>query len=206
MLRIPILILALGCGGLLNVAPVTPALAAEAVAGDAHGEGGAKPSVFPGTIAQSIAAIIVFLLLLVVLHKMAWGPILKGLQAREEKIRADLDDAERAAAEAKAAAEKHRQQLAEAQVEGGRIIDQSRSDAERVARQLREEAETQIAQLRERATHDIAAAKEQAIQDLYQQVATLSTVVASRILQREVKVEDQQQLIESSLDELARRN
>ena len=52
MLRIPILILALGCGGLLNVAPVPPALAAEAVAGDAHGAGGATPSVFPGTIAR----------------------------------------------------------------------------------------------------------------------------------------------------------
>jgi len=179
------------CGLLAGLLTPLPALAA----------GGANP--FAGTIYQAIATAVVFLVVLVVLKKTAWGKILQGLQDRENRIRQDLTDAEKAAAQADQTLKQYQAKLAEAQAEGGRIIDQSRADAERVAQQIREEAESQITQMRQRATNDIASAKEQAIQDLYSEMASLSTAVASRILNREVKVEDQQQLIETSLDELA---
>ena len=184
-----------GCGLLVVLSFSLPALAA-----------GDDANPFAGTIYQAVATAVVFLVVLVVLKKSAWGKILQGLQDREDKIRQDLQLAENAATEARDTLEKYRQQLAEAQTEGGRIIGESRTDAEKVARQLREEAESQITQLRQRATQEITAAKEQAVQDLYQQIGTLSTAVASQILQREVKAEDQQKLIETSLDELASRN
>jgi F-type H+-transporting ATPase subunit b len=165
-----------------------------------EGEGG---SVFPGSIVQSISAILVFLILLAILHKKAWGPILKGLQDREGKIRQDLVDAEAAAARANETLKQYEAKLAEAQGDALKIVDQSRADAQRLAQQMKDDTQQQIQQMRQRATQDIMAAKEQALNQIYDEVAGVSTSVAGRILQREINPEDQQALIEESLKELA---
>jgi len=170
--------------------------------GDAH----ASPTPFAGTIAQSIAAIIAFLVLLAILHKLAWKPILTGLQDREQKIREDLEQAERANQEAKQTLAEYEKKLAEAQEEARHIVDQSRQDAEKVAAQRKEEMQTELTNLRQRAEQDITAAKQQALSEIYTTVATLSTDVAQRILQREINTDDQQRLVQESLDELNRSN
>lgn len=174
----------------------TPALAAE--------EGGGN--VFAGTIAQSIAAAIVFLILVTILYKKAWGPILKGLQDRENKIKGDLESAEKASTEAAQTLDAYRKQLAEAQTEAGRVIEQARRDAEQVAAKLKAETESEIRQIKDRAQRDIAAAKEQAVNEIYAQTARLSTAIAGRILQREINPADQEQLVQASLAELTKVN
>ena len=88
----------------------------------AAGGDGEKSSVFAGTIGQSIAAAIVFLVLVAVLYKKAWGPILKGLQDRESKIKADLESAEKQATEAAQTLDAYRTQLKEAQAEAASLI------------------------------------------------------------------------------------
>ena len=176
---------------------VRSAVAAEAQ----HGE---SPSVFAGTFAQSIAATIVFLLLLFILWKSAWGRILQGLQDREDRIRRDLTDAQNAAHEADATLKQYQGKLLEAQGEAQQIIDRSRQDAERIAQQIKDDAQQQITQMRQRATADIRAAKELAVNEVYSDIAELSTTVAGRILHREISASDQQQLITESLEQLAR--
>lgn len=178
---------------------VTFAINAAAFAADPGEE---SPSVFTGTIAQSVAAAIVFLTLVTVLYKKAWGPILTGLQDRENKIKNDLEHAEKQAAEAAQTLTAYRTQLQEAQAEAAGLIDQARKDAEQVASKLRSESETEIKSLKDRATRDIAAAKEQAVKDIYAQTAQLSTTIAGRILKREINPDDQQQLVQESLNEL----
>jgi F-type H+-transporting ATPase subunit b len=177
-----------------------PTLAAEA----AHG--GETSSVFAGTIAQSIAAAIVFLVLVALLYKKAWGPILRGLQDREQRIKEDLERADRSSHEADRKLAEYKKQLADAQVEAQKVIEQARKDADRIAAQLKDDAQTQITAMRDRAGRDITAAKEQAIADLYAQAGTLATHVAGRILQREIRPEDQQQLINESLSQFKSRS
>ncbi len=165
-------------------------------------EGGANP--FAGRIYQAIAAATVFLVIFFVLKKKAWGPILTGLQARENKIKGDLESAEKANEEAASTLNAYREQLSQAQAEARRIIDQGRLDASKIAAQLKADAESEIRGIKERAERDIKAAKEQALTEIYSQTATLATTVASRILRREIKPADQEQLVQESLAELGK--
>jgi F-type H+-transporting ATPase subunit b len=181
---------------LLSAAPVL-------AASEAHGsEGGA--SVFAGTVMQSVAALIVFAILFAVLAKFAWGPILKGLQDRENKIREDLEKAEAGAKQAAATLAEYEKRLADAQEEARKLIEKGRADAERLAAQLKEQAGNEVNAQRQRAATDIEAARKQAVADLYNQAATLSTQIAGKILKREIRPEDQQALVQQSLQELGR--
>ncbi len=175
--------------GLTGVASAAPA-------GDG---GGAFNGPFAGTIYQAIAAAIVFGLTIVILKKMAWGPILQGLVDRENKIKADLQQADNAARQATATLEQYRKQLAESHAEARRIIEQGRADAEKLAAQLQQQAEADINGMRVRAQAEIANAREQAVAELYNQAANLATTVAGKILQRELNPADQQRLVEESL-------
>lgn len=171
-----------------------------AAGGEHHAEGPANP--FAGSLYQSIAAILVFLILLAILRWKAWGPILKGLQDRENKIKHDLAEAERAAKEATRALADYHAKIATAQAEARAIIEKSKQDAERVAAQVQEDTRQELAQQKTRALAEIQYAKEQAVSDLYAQAAEIGTHVASRILKREIRPQDQQQLVQESLQQL----
>lgn len=184
-----------------NVLLATVALAQEHEPAG-HAAEAANP--FAGTIFQSAAAIIVFLLLLALLKKFAWGPILKGLQDRESKIKADLQYAEAGAKKAAATLKEYQEKLAAAQTEALKIMDQSRLEAQRLANQIKEQAQVEITAIRQRAESDIRVAKEQALAEIYTTTATLATEVASKILRRQINAQDQQQLVQESLAELSK--
>lgn len=162
----------------------------------------AEPNLFAGSILQALAAIIAFLVVLFILKKFAWGPVLDGLQAREHKIRTDLENAEKANAEAKANLAGYEAKLKEANAEAAALVAQSRTTAQQVADGLKADAERQIAQMKERAQKDIAAATEAAKADIYAQAADLSTLIAGRILQRELGTQDHQALVTQTVQEL----
>jgi len=167
---------------------------------DAYGDDhGGSPNLFAGTILQSIAAIVAFLLVLLILKKKAWGPILTGLADRENKIRTDLENAERASRDAERTLSEYKAQLAEARKEAQHIVAEARTAAQSAAHADKAKIEAEVATLKAAAKADIAAAKEQALTDLYAQTASLSTAVAGKILQREINADDQQQLINDSL-------
>ncbi len=161
---------------------------------------------FAGTIYQAIAAAIVFIVVLVVLKKMAWGPILTGLQDRENKIKGDLESAEKAANDAQSTLKDYEAKLAAAQEEARQIIEESRVDAQRVAAQLKDQTQSEITQMKDKATREITAAKEQALTELYTQAATMSTQIAGRILKRELNAADQQAIVDESLAQLQAEN
>lgn len=170
---------------------------------DGHGGKGKQPFILSVDLVSAIVNTIVFLLLLSVLSFFVWPAILKGLQAREAKIRGDLESAERASRDAAASLAQYKQQLADAQREAQRIIDESRTNAQRLGDQLRVQAEEQAAGLRKRAELDIENAKKQAISEVYEEAATLATQVAAQILKREVRPEDHRNLVSQSLQGLA---
>jgi F-type H+-transporting ATPase subunit b len=177
-----------------DAAPDTHAAADE----DGHGE--AQVNLLDVTLGPFLWQLILFLILLGVLAKFVWPPILSGLREREGKIRYDLQQAEDAAKQAQATLAEYKKQLAEAQKQAQRIVDESRGAANKVAAQLKDEAQTQITQMRDRAEADIDAAKERAVSEIYNQAATLATQVAGQILRREINADDQSTLIKESID------
>ncbi len=173
---------------LLTVA--SPVLAADA---------GANP--FAGTIYQAIAAATVFLVVFFVLKAKAWGPILKGLQDRENKIKADLESAERANKDAQSNLKAYQQQLSEAQTEAKRIMDAARADADKLRAQRHAETQAEITAMRTQVTRDIHNAKDQAVKQLIEEVGMLSTQIAGQILKREINASDQSNLVRESIEQ-----
>lgn len=171
--------------------------------GEKHEEDASLLSFQPGAFFWQI---VLFVILFLVLAKFVWPPILKGLQDREAKIHDDLKRAEDAAKEAEATLAKYKQELAHAQREAQKLIEQSRVEAQKVSARIQAETEEELAHLRERAQADIVSAKEQALTDLYSQTATLATQVAGQILRREISPDDQEALVQESLAKLKDRN
>jgi len=165
-----------------------------------------EPGLLSPDPGAAIWTIILFVVLLVVLGKFAWPSILKGLQDREEKIRADLENAENAARDATRTLEQYHVKLAAAQSESQKVIDQARADAQRIGAQLKDQTHNEIDKMRQRAKQEIGIAKEQAIGEIYAHTAAMVTQVAGRILQREIRPEDQQQLIDESLEQFKNRD
>ena len=161
-----------------------------------------EETLFAGTILQSMAAIISFLILLAILYKFAWGPILSGLQDREGKIKGDLEAAEKASKDAQAALAEYQTKLAQAQESSRKIIEEGRNEAQRLSAQLKDQTLADIKQIKEKSVRDIEAAKQQAITELYTEAAALGTQIAGRILKRELNAQDQQDIVEESLAQL----
>ncbi len=160
--------------------------------------------IFAGEIYQAVAALLAFTILVLLLRKYAWGPLLKGLKDREDKIRNDLADAEKAAADARKTLEQYQQQLNKAHEDAKAITEQAKREAEAMNQQLRQQTERELQVMRQRAREDIAAAAEQALASVYEQAAVISSDIAARILQREVNAADHEKMVGAALEELNR--
>jgi len=150
----------------------------------------------------AIVTLIVFVTLVVVLTKKAWGPIAKGLAAREAKIRKDIADAEEARAKAEAVLADYNRQLADAEARGRDILAKAKTDADALAAQIRTRGQQEAEEARERATREIEEAKNQAIHEIHQQAATLATTVAEKIIKRSLNANDYRDLVDQSIGEL----
>jgi F-type H+-transporting ATPase subunit b len=146
--------------------------------------------------------IVVFVIFLLLAMKFVWPQILKGLDEREAKLRDDLDSAEEARAQAKAALTEYEDELKKARTEAGEMIAQARLDAKAAAEELRSSNTRELAEMKTAATADINAAKKAAIGELHREASTLAVAIASRILDREISADDQQTLLSESLAEL----
>jgi F-type H+-transporting ATPase subunit b len=139
-----------------------------------------------------------------VLARYVWPRITRALDEREQKIRDEIRAAEEAGAKARAAQEEYERSLRDARREASEMIARAKADAKAVAEALRAQREQELAEMKQHATRDIEAAKRGAINELHAEAANLAAAIASKILQREISVEDQQRLVEESLRELGR--
>ncbi|MDY7109481.1 MAG: F0F1 ATP synthase subunit B [Planctomycetota bacterium] len=152
----------------------------------------------------ALTSIVVFVIFYLILRATVWPKIVGGLNDRADKIRGEIEAAEQARAEAKAAQDEYQRALAEARREAGEMIARAKDDAKSAAEELRKRNETELAEMKRRAGEDINAAKLAAIKELHMEAASLAATLAGKILQREISVEDQQRLVEESLRELGR--
>lgn len=162
---------------------------------------GVLPTIGEG-IAPMIVTLVVFSLLLAVLGKTAWPKIVKGLDDRAGKIRSEIEAAEMAQKQAKAALEQYEKSLGEARAEAQKMITDALAQQQSLVAENKAKAEQELGQMRERARRDIDAARAAAVEEVYAAAVGQAAAMAGKILKREVTPRDQQRLVEESLAEL----
>jgi F-type H+-transporting ATPase subunit b len=149
-----------------------------------------------------VTALVVFLIAFGVLAFKVWPTITKALDERDRKIRDEIESAESAREQAKAALAEYERSLATAREEAGRMINQAKADAKAAADEMRARNQAELVEMKQRATREIESAKQAAINEIYNEASQLGVAIAGKILQREVSARDQERLIDDSLREL----
>src|SRR5438105_8797419 len=141
-----------------------------------------------------------FIILLVAMYKLAFPAVTKMMNDRTERIRRNLDDAERVKGEAQSILEEYQRQLADAKNEANRIIEEARQTAEALRRDLMQRAEAEVAELRQRSAEDISAAQERALSDLRGRISELVIGAAEKVVERSLDRDTNLALIESYIN------
>ncbi len=149
-----------------------------------------------------IYSFIIFILLMAILGKFAWGPMMKGLDAREASLKQTFADAEKSKTDAQTALKDIEARLAKANDEVRAILDEARRDATALKDKAKAEATADIQAERDRARREIETAREQALQDLYQQSVQLATMLSAKTIKREISADDHRRLLDEALGDL----
>ena len=190
--------------GLMALAAV-PAGASE---GPSSGDPGLSPlpTTWEGLGSDlAIWTAVVFVVLLLVLGKFAWRPIVTGLQAREQRIADEIASAERSNAEARQLLGQYEQRLAASGEEVQQLLDKARRDAEQVGREIVAKAQSDAEAEHRRALGDIEQATADAIRELAEQSATLAVDLAGRIVEGQLDPQAHSHLIEKAVADFARK-
>jgi F-type H+-transporting ATPase subunit b len=159
-------------------------------------------NIFKGFLDLSIWTVVVFLILLYVLSKFAWKPMLQGLEQREHAIRSAMEEAKAAKEEAAKLRAELQAELTKARSEAQAVRDEARRDAERLRDEIAAKAKADMQAERERLRKDMENARDQVLNELWAQTAQLSTMVAAKAVKRQITIDDQNRLVDEALAEL----
>ena len=146
--------------------------------------------------------LITFLVLLLILWKAAWKPLVEALDSRAERIRGDIEKADKAREEAEALLNEHKEMMAKANEEASSIIARSRDEAEKLKDDIVSKAQQESRDMADRTKREIEAAKDKALDELKSEIVTLSTDIASKIVVKNINPEDQKDLVNEALKKL----
>ena len=153
-----------------------------------------------------IWTILTFLVLLTLLAKFAWGPLLQALESRQDSIRKSLDDAHKAEQELERLHQESAQIIRQARVEADGIITRSRGDAERLREEMRQKARGEADAIVKNAERQIQLETTRALQQIRTEAVDLSVMIASKIIQRNLSKEDNERLIDEALRQVQRQS
>ena len=158
------------------------------------------PGVFSGSVAESAWTLISFGILVFVLYKLAWGPLLRGLKAREDAIAADISAAEQAKIKARETLEEYERTLAEADEQSRKMAAKKLAEAEKKASKIIEEAREKTFELKKQARQDIDKARNSAQSELAREAGEMVFELGSNILGRTISPEDNERLIKEAIE------
>ncbi len=150
----------------------------------------------------SVWTLIVFVSLLLILRKYAWGPIVDAVDSREKGIQTAIDGAAELNAEAAKLLEEHREQMADARRQASEILAEAKVASERVRKELEEKARTEAQGIVERALAEIERERDGALETLRRESVDLALAAASQLMQESFDQETDRQLVERYLNEL----
>jgi len=153
----------------------------------------------PGLFFWTIA---VFLVLLFLLKRFAWGPLLAALDERQAGIRKSLDDADQARKELEQVREEAEAIIGKARAEADGIISDARADGGRLRDDLRQQAQQQAQAIVENAERQIQQERDRALQQIRQEAVDMSLMIASKLIRRNLTAEDNASLIDEALKQV----
>lgn len=143
--------------------------------------------------------IITFIILVLILWKAAWKPIVASLDSRAEKIRGDLEKTEKARLEAEAILNKNKEVLDKAKDETAKIIADGKASAEKIRSEIIAKATQEAKEAADRSKREIISAKEKALHELKHEIVNIATDIASKIIVKNLKPEDQEAIVKDAL-------
>ena len=158
--------------------------------------------VLPET-AELLWGALCFLVVLFFLNKVAFPKLRQGIEAREQQIRGNLEEAETSKASAQRELDEYRRQLADAKGEANRIIEEARQQAEQVRKDLTAKAEKDAEAIVARAQEQIEAERNRTVTELQGTIADLSIELAEKVVGRSLDGGSQRELVDAYIREVA---
>jgi F-type H+-transporting ATPase subunit b len=146
--------------------------------------------------------IVTFLCLVAILKLAAWGPLLRAVEAREERLKADREGAEKARADAERIQKELEAQLAGVQAQSKQLLAAALKDGEALRAKLKAEAEADAQAIKDKTLAELAAEKNKLVVDLRREVASLSVLAAEKLLRKSVDDGVQKNVLEGFFKDL----
>ncbi|MFE8698068.1 F0F1 ATP synthase subunit B [Cytobacillus sp. FJAT-53684] len=145
--------------------------------------------------------LVMFIILLALLKKFAWGPLMGIMKQREEHVANEITAAEQSRSEAKKLLEEQRNLLKEARTEAQGLIESAKKQGDVQREEIIVAARAESERIKESAKLEIEQQKEQAVAAIREQVASLSILIASKVIEKELSAADQEKLINEYIQE-----
>ena len=153
----------------------------------------------PGLILWTV---VIFLILTVVLKKLAWKPILAALDERENKIKESLEKADAAQKEAERMRADYETSIAQARQEAQELIAKGRKTAEATREEILQKARDEADAVLQRAKREIALEREKAVEEIKRTAGDLSVSIAAKIIGKSLSAQDHHELIQDALSNM----
>ncbi|WP_216829949.1 F0F1 ATP synthase subunit B [Alkalihalobacterium elongatum] len=151
---------------------------------------------------DAIYQLIMFFILMALLRKWAWGPIMNMMKQREEHIANEIDTAEKNRKEAVKYLEEQREAIKEARQEAQEIVENAKKLSAKQGEEIVATAKAEAERMKDSALAEIQREKEQAVSALREQVTSLSVLIATKVIEKELDEKQQDQLIQEYLKEV----
>lgn len=165
-------------------------------------ESAVGPDILIPKMAEFIPALIAFLVILLILAKLVWPPVLNMMEKRQQKIQDDLDAAERSKVQAAEEAKSYEAKILEAHHEADAIVAKAKKEAEEVRSAVLAKAQREAADIIAKAHGAVDSERHKAMIELSSSVVDLSVEIASKIIGNDLSVEEQRKLAEKYLAEV----
>jgi len=165
-------------------------------------QGGGDGGLYDINTGLSVWTLVVFGILVFILGKYAWGPILGAVEAREKGIQSALDEAAERNEEAAKLLAEHKEQLADARRQANELIAEGKAAGENVRKEIEEKARSEAQSIVERARAEIERERDAAIAQLRKESVDLALAAASRLMQENLDQDKDRQIVERYLSEL----
>jgi F-type H+-transporting ATPase subunit b len=149
-----------------------------------------------------IWTVISFVILLVLLWKVAYKPITKALKKREDTIRDSLEEANKTRVSAEALLNDYKNQLAQAREEAHKILSEGKTLGENIKKEIIQKAHEESNQIVKRAQEEIEFQKEKALMELKERIADLTITAASKVIEKSLDKKDHEQLLEEYISKV----
>lgn len=153
-----------------------------------------------------LSQIVNFVILLLILQRFLYKPILNMLQQRQERIRESMEYADRVKREAERAQEDYEKKIEESRREAQAIIAQAMQQAERLREEILAKAQDEAREIKAKALEDVEYERKRVVAELRDQVADLAILAAGRVLGKALDEKTHRQVVADFLDETGKLN